>query len=93
MVYNEVLKRDIPVGWEVKELQKIASISNEQITPNECVAYRHYSIPAFDEKGTYIIESGEDIHSNKFIIKSFLVFINKFFTSNKKSSWQRYLYR
>lgn len=93
MVYNEVLKRDIPVGWEVKELQKIASISNEQITPNECVAYRHYGIPAFDEKGTYIIESGEDIHSNKFIIKSFLVFINKFFTSNKKSSWQRYLYR
>ena len=77
MVYNEILKRDIPVGWEVKELQKIASISNEQITPNECVAYRHYSIPAFDEKGTYIIESGEDIHSNKFIIKSFDVLISK----------------
>ena len=77
MVYNEVLKREIPVGWRVKELQNIASISNEQITPNECVAYRHYSIPAFDEKGTYIIESGEDIHSNKFIIKSFDVLISK----------------
>ncbi len=77
MVYNEVLKREIPLGWSVKELQNIASISNEQITPNECVAYRHYSIPAFDEKGTYIIESGEDIHSNKFIIKSFDVLISK----------------
>ena len=77
MFFDEKLKREIPVGWEVKELQNIASISNEQITPNEGVTYRHYSIPAFDEKGTYIIELGEDIHSNKFIIKSFDVLISK----------------
>ncbi len=77
MVYNEILKREIPVGWRVKELQNIASISNEQIAPFEGVTYRHYSIPAFDEKGTYIIELGDDIHSNKFIIKPFDVLISK----------------
>ncbi len=77
MVYNEILKRDIPANWNIKELQNIASISNEQITPDEGVIYKHYSIPAFDESGTYIMDSGTNIHSNKFVIKSFDVLISK----------------
>ena len=77
MVYNETLKREIPVNWNVKELQNFASISNEQITPNEDIIYRHYSIPAFDERGTYVLDLGANIHSNKFIIKSFDVLISK----------------
>lgn len=77
MVYNEVLKREIPVGWDVKELQNITSISNEQITPNEGVVYRHYSIPAFDEKGTYVIDLGKDIHSSKFVVHPCDLLISK----------------
>ena len=77
MVYNEVLKREIPVGWNIKELQNIASISNEQITPNEEVVYRHYSIPAFDEKGTYIIDLGKNIHSSKFVVHPCDLLISK----------------
>lgn len=77
MVYNEILKRCIPVNWSIKEFQHIASISNEQITPDEEIVYKHYSIPAFDERGTYILDSGANIHSNKFIIKSFDVLISK----------------
>lgn len=77
MVYNEILKRCIPVNWSIKEFQHIASISNEQITPDEEIVYKYYSIPAFDERGTYILDSGANIHSNKFIIKSFDVLISK----------------
>ena len=77
MVYNEGLKRYIPAHWNTKELQNIASISNEQVTPDEGVIYKHYSIPAFDESGTYIVDSGTNIHSNKFVIKPFDVLISK----------------
>ena len=77
MVYNETLKREIPVNWNVKEFQNIASISNEQITPNEGVVYRHYSIPAFDKKGTYIIDLGKDIHSSKFVVHPCDLLISK----------------
>lgn len=33
MVYNEVLKRDIPEGWEVKELSDITSFISRGISP------------------------------------------------------------
>ncbi len=77
MVYNEILKREIPEGWVVKELRNIASISGEQITPDKDTIYRHYSIPAFDEKGSYIIDSGINIHSNKFIVHPYDLLISK----------------
>ncbi len=77
MVYNEVLKREIPVKWEIKELQSIAPISNEQITPKEDIIYKHYSIPAFDEKGMYALDLGVNIRSNKFIVKPYDILISK----------------
>lgn len=77
MFYNEILKREIPKGWEVKELQNIVSISNEQITPKENTIYKHYSIPAFDEKGTYTLDLGINIRSNKSIVKPCDILISK----------------
>lgn len=77
MVYNEELKREIPKGWEVKELREIAPISNEQLTPEEDVVYRYYSIPDYDRQGTYVLDYGKNIHSNKFVVLPCDVLVSK----------------
>ena len=70
MVWNEELKREIPGGWGVKNLSHITDVSNEQLNPMETPDkdFKHYSIPAFDTSGTYKIEKGVEIRSNKFIV-------------------------
>ena len=70
MLYNEVLKREIPEEWEDKALGELASVGNETITPSdyqEC-KFKLYSIPVLDETGTFSTEKGEDIGSNKFMV-------------------------
>ena len=70
MVYNPTLKREIPEGWEVKNLNQLAETSKESITPSENPdrEYKHYSIPAYDSCGSYLLEKGRDIQSNKFVV-------------------------
>ena len=79
MVWNEELKREIPLGWEVKSLADITDVSTEQLNPMDFPNkdFKHYSIPAFDETGTYKIEKGEEIKSNKFSIKDTDVLVSK----------------
>ncbi len=70
MVYNSTLKRAIPAGWEVKTLNDLVETPKESITPfeNPDKEYKHYSIPAFDTCGSYLLEKGRDIQSNKFVV-------------------------
>lgn len=70
MVYNSTLKREIPAGWEVKTLNDLVETPKESITPfeNPDKEYKHYSIPAFDTCGSYLLEKGRDIQSNKFVV-------------------------
>ncbi len=79
MVWNEELKREIPLGWEVKSLADITDVGTEQLNPMDFPNkdFKHYSIPAFDETGTYKIEKGEEIKSNKFSIKDTDVLVSK----------------
>jgi type I restriction enzyme S subunit len=79
MVWSGELKREIPEGWETKELSPITPVSNEQLNPSDSPDkdFKHYSIPAFDELGTYKIEKGVEIKSNKFIIKDTDVLVSK----------------
>jgi restriction endonuclease S subunit len=79
MVYNEELKREIPEGWEVKKLLEITDVSNESINPmlTPEKVFKHYSIPTFDESGTYGIENGAEIHSNKFLVNEFDILVSK----------------
>jgi|694.fasta_scaffold08412_7 type I restriction enzyme S subunit len=79
MVWNDELKREIPGGWEVKNLGDITSISNESINPMNSpnTNFKHYSIPTFDELGTYKVEKGEDIKSNKFTVEDTDVLVSK----------------
>jgi type I restriction enzyme S subunit len=70
MVWNERLKENIPKGWDVSRLSSIADLGNETISPIDSPAekFRYYNLPDFDESGTYVIESGDQIKSNKFIV-------------------------
>jgi len=79
MVWNEQLKREIPEGWEVKNLSEITDVATEQINPYDYPDkdFKHYSIPAFDASGTYTIEKGKEIQSNKFSIKKTDVLVSK----------------
>ena len=79
MVWNEVLKREIPLGWEVKSLADITDVSTETLNPMNSPSkdFKHYSIPSFDEIGTYKIEKGEDIWSNKFSVQNTDVLVSK----------------
>lgn len=69
MVYNETLKRDIPEGWEVKQLAELTKDEMESICPCDTpdVMFKHYSIPAFDDCASYALEKGDTILSNKFV--------------------------
>ncbi len=79
MVWNEELKRKIPLGWEVKNLTDITKVSTDTINPMNFPEkeFKLYSIPAFDETGTFIIERGEKIMSNKFTVKNSDVLVSK----------------
>ena len=79
MVWNEKLKREIPEGWEVKDLNFFANTPKESITPYNYPekTFKHYSIPAYDECGTYLQEPGSSIQSDKFIVKEGQILVPK----------------
>ena len=72
MVYNSTLKREIPEGWEIRTLDDLTSTPKESINPFDepNKEFRHYSIPAYDACGSYIIEKGHSIQSNKFLVRN-----------------------
>lgn len=79
MVWDEKLKREIPEGWEVKDLNFFSDTSKESIAPYAYPdkLFKHYSIPAFDECGTYLQERGSIIQSDKFIVKEGQILVPK----------------
>ncbi len=79
MVWNDELKRKIPEGWNVKSLSEITCVSNKSLNPMDTPhkKFKHYSIPVFDKTGTYKIENGEEIKSNKFIVKNTDLLVSK----------------
>ncbi|OGD62154.1 hypothetical protein A2215_03950 [Candidatus Berkelbacteria bacterium RIFOXYA2_FULL_43_10] len=79
MIWSEELKKKIPEGWEVKSLIDITNVSTESINPFNYPdrEFKHYSIPTFDQLGTYGIEKGNAIMSNKFTITKTDVLVSK----------------
>lgn len=70
MVYSIELKRQIPINWKIASLNDIAEFSTEQINPSATpnVLYKYYSIPELDLTGSYVVETGDQIKSNKFVV-------------------------
>lgn len=79
MVYNKKLKREIPEGWEVKELSDVVEVNNETLNPmlTPEKEFKHFSIPVFDVTETYAVEKGVDIRSNKFVVNGNDILVSK----------------
>ena len=74
MEYNEVLKREIPAGWEVKSINDIS------------VSYRGVGYTADDEKSetdenVVLILRGNNISNNHIVFDSNTVYLDKTFVS------------
>lgn len=79
MVWNEELKREVPEGWEVKELGGIVSVGKDQIDPAKFPdkEFKHLSIPTFDVIGTFALEFGKEIGSSKFTVQKYDILVSK----------------
>ncbi len=68
---------ELPEGWQIDRLEKIANHSKTSIKPfdNPDAEYYHYSLPSYDNGLIPVIEKGEMIKSNKYLVEnnSFLV--------------------
>ena len=79
MVWNEVLKREIPEGWCIKSIKDISMTPNSGVTPSDTpnTLWCHYSIPAFDKYGTYHKEYGDEIDSGKIKVETGQILVSK----------------
>ena len=90
MVWNEKLKKEIPLKWDVKMLKDITNDNNikqvnPQLQPNK--SYKHLSFPSYDTVGSYYEEKGENIRSNKIIVKDNYVLAAKLNPWIKRIAW------
>ncbi len=79
MVFSEVLKREVPVGWVAKRLSDLTKVAKQTVNPssNPTKNYKLFSIPTFDATGTFGIELGAEIGSNKFEVSGNDVLVSK----------------
>lgn len=79
MEWNEELKREIPKDWEAKALNTVTNVSNDSVNPqdNLDIDFKHFSIPTLDATGTYGIEKGSEINSNKFTVLESDILVSK----------------
>ena len=69
----------VPEGWEVGGTSSIATRSKIQVNPQEHAneVFDHFSIPAFDADVRAVVEFGEAIKSNKFLVVEGCVLLSK----------------
>ena len=69
----------VPEGWEVGGITSMATLSKVQVKPQEHLSdvFEHFSIPAFDAGMRAVVEFGEAIKSNKFLVPEGSVLLSK----------------
>lgn len=79
MIYNELLKRDIPEGWKIKPLSEIVNVTKETVNPSDepAMSFKLFSIPVFDKTGSYSVDLGADIGSHKFVVTGNDILVSK----------------
>ena len=77
MVWCDELQREIPKGWKIKTLSDIAVLQAKSVMPQAGTSYNHYSIPAFDDTHSPVVEDGEAIASNKYVVPDNSVLVSK----------------
>ena len=90
MVWNDILNKYIPSYWNVIQLDEILSDQkvrqiNPQDTPEKM--FKHLSFPSLDTYGCYYEEKGEEIKSNKIVVKDEYVLASKLNPWIKRIAW------
>lgn len=69
----------VPEGWRVDDTSIIATLSKVQVSPQGHAdeVFDHFSIPAFDAGARAVVELGEAIKSNKFLVADGCVLLSK----------------
>ena len=69
----------LPEGWEYSQIGNKFILNTSSILPNSnpLQKYAYYSLPSFDERGTYVATFGEEIDSNKFKINIPSILVSK----------------
>lgn len=70
---------EIPEGWRVASLSSFADLDTTSMKPFDepGVQWTHFSIPAFDEGRFPVFESGDQIASNKYLVRPGSVLVSK----------------
>lgn len=79
MVWNEELKREIPEGLNVCDLNDYVFLNTETFNPKSepNLLVEHYSIPAFDNNKLPIFEYSDEIGSNKYKVNIDSILVSK----------------
>lgn len=69
----------VPKGWRVGSLGDVARLQKSSVNPlhQPGILFEHYSLPAFDNGQSPIIEAGIEIKSNKTLVPSDAVLLSK----------------
>lgn len=73
-------RRKIPTIFDNIPVSLLVNIKSEKkINPIDFpdILFKHYSIPAYDKYGTYLLENGEAIKSEKYIVNDSDVLVSK----------------
>jgi type I restriction enzyme S subunit len=69
----------VPQHWELARLDKYVRVLRNSISPKEMAGKQvyHYSIPEFQMSGMGVVEEGDSIDSNKFLVAGGEVLVSK----------------
>ena len=69
---------EIPKGWSVGAIADFASLNKKTINPSQSSEiYEHFSIPAFDNRQSPVLDLGTDIKSNKTLVPEGSLLVSK----------------
>lgn len=72
-------RRRIPAIFNNIPVLSLVNIKSEKINPANYpdIMFKHYSIPAYDKYGTYLLEKGSEIKSEKYIVNENDILVSK----------------
>jgi type I restriction enzyme S subunit len=79
MVFDPQLKREVPEGWSAAQIDDLVPVGKETVNPSNAPdqVFKLFSIPVFDRSGTYSLEKGGAIGSNKFVVAATDLLVSK----------------
>lgn len=91
MVWNDQLKREIPMGWVIGAVSDLMKIENTSVNPQKLgnTVMEHYSIPAFDTDHNPAYEEANTIESGKYSVDPECILTSKL-NPHFKRLWDPY---